>query len=167
MKIISLQPGVPYKGVPYKRTLLYLVDFFFKYWYYLQIFHEKIELHIKYSNNILNSLFKFPFHSIQCFNYSNNQPLCVCLQISATPGGASIVGLLQKLLVMDEGVFNLKRSVDSLDQISARTFGLPHTADTQLTAEVSRSVFVMCTKVWEAVYGSYSVTWVFVCSHIV
>ena len=68
---------------------------------------------------------------------------------------------------MDEGVFNLKRSVDSLDQISARTFGLPHTADTQLTAEVSRSVFVMCTKVGEPVYGSYSVTWVFVCSHIV
>ncbi|XP_052798483.1 dynein heavy chain domain-containing protein 1-like isoform X5 [Mya arenaria] len=49
----------------------------------------------------------------------------------------SIVRLLQRLLHMDEGTFNLKRSIDSLDELAARTFGLPDAADLDVTAEFS------------------------------
>ncbi|KAH3716351.1 hypothetical protein DPMN_059072 [Dreissena polymorpha] len=49
-----------------------------------------------------------------------------------------LVVLLKRLLHMDEGTFNLKRAVDSLDELAARTFGLPDEADLEVTAEVSR-----------------------------
>lgn len=50
----------------------------------------------------------------------------------------AIVKLLKKLMTMDEEQFNLKRAVESLEELSARTFGLPSNADLEVIADVSR-----------------------------
>ncbi|KAL3832089.1 hypothetical protein ACJMK2_023767 [Sinanodonta woodiana] len=48
-----------------------------------------------------------------------------------------IVDLLNKLLKTEGEVFNLKRAIDSMEEMTARTFGLPPEADTELTAASS------------------------------
>lgn len=50
----------------------------------------------------------------------------------------SIVKLLKTLLHTDEGHFNLKRAVESLEELSARSFGLSDEADIVQTENISR-----------------------------
>lgn len=50
----------------------------------------------------------------------------------------AIVKLLKQLTSTEDEQFNLKHSVEALEELSARTFGLPHNADLEVIADVSR-----------------------------
>lgn len=51
----------------------------------------------------------------------------------------AVVKLLKKLMSAgDADQFNLKRIVESLEELVARTFGLPSNADLEVIADVSR-----------------------------
>ena len=49
-----------------------------------------------------------------------------------------IVGLLNLLLSSDDDNFNLRKAIDSIEELSARTYGLPDVADANMTAKYSR-----------------------------
>ena len=52
----------------------------------------------------------------------------------------SIVNLVKKLMYFESEVFNLRRAVDSMEELSARLYGLPDAADLRLIENSSRYV---------------------------
>jgi len=50
----------------------------------------------------------------------------------------AIVKLLKTLMTKNEDQFNLKRAVESLEELSARTYGLPSNADLVVLSDISR-----------------------------